>query len=72
MEDTMVTGEKVKVKVFGGKTVTRIVVDVIDNTVVICKQSEWKSAMLEGRNPVGVGFPVQSVQQLKQEESASA
>jgi hypothetical protein len=60
----MKPGDRVSAKVFGNKNVERIVVQLIDNTVVICTQEEWKAAHSEMRNPTGVGFPVRDVKPL--------
>ena len=63
-------GEKVKVRVFGGKTVRRVVVEQIENTVVICRPEEWYAAARENRRPEGVGFPIWDVRLKKMSESA--
>ncbi len=62
----MQPGDRVMVKVFGGRTVNRIVVQPLGNTVVICRPDEWREAVRENRQPNGVGFPLSDVRQMRQ------
>jgi hypothetical protein len=61
MEAAMERGDRVLVRVYGGRKVRRVVVQVIDSTVVICKQEEYVLARQEMREPRGVGFPLADV-----------
>jgi hypothetical protein len=54
-------GETVTVKDSKGCQLQRTVVQVIGNTVLICKQEEWFNAINENRDPICVGFPISSV-----------
>jgi hypothetical protein len=57
----MKPGDKVTARAFGNKKITRIVVELIENTVVICTQEEWDAAGREMRKPDGVGFPMRDI-----------
>jgi len=57
----MKPGDKVQAKAFGNKKITRIVVELTENTVVICTEKEWRTAAQEMRKPDGVGFPARDV-----------
>lgn len=57
----MQPGDHVKVRVFGGRLVDRVVVETVENTVVICKQEEFDQAAKEMRKPEGVGFPAADI-----------
>lgn len=57
-------GDKVEANAFGGKKITRRLVEVVDNTAVICKEEEWQAASREMRRPDGVGFPLRDVKLL--------
>lgn len=65
-------GDKVLAKVHGGKTVRRVLVDVIENTAVICTPAEWESAIEEKRKPDCVGFPIRDVRPINRTESTRA
>jgi hypothetical protein len=57
----MKPGEQIVVKAFGGEKLQRVVVQVIENTVLICKKEEWDAAKAEHRDPTCVGFPLSAV-----------
>jgi len=61
MEVSMNPGDKVIATAFRDKELRRKVVQVIENTIIICKYDEWDAAQLENRSPRGVGFPSYSV-----------
>jgi hypothetical protein len=54
-------GQSVTVKLYGGKTAKRRVVAVKGDVIVICSEEEYQAAEREGRDPSGLGFPVQDV-----------
>jgi hypothetical protein len=58
-------GETVIVRDNKGLQLTRIVVQIIETTVVICKEEEWIRAKKEGRDPICVGFPLSAVIRVK-------
>ena len=49
-------GDSVIVTAFGNKKIKRVFVQQVENTIVICKQEEWNSALAEKRQPIGWGF----------------
>jgi len=57
----MQPGQRVIAKAFGGKKIRRVVVQITENTVVICRTEEWEAARKENRAPCGVGFPIYAV-----------
>lgn len=61
----MLRGQEVQVKAFGGVVLQRIVIEHLIDTVVVCDAEEWKAAMREGRQPIGIGFPVSAVSDSK-------
>jgi hypothetical protein len=46
---------------FRGQKIIRRVVEISNETVYLCLESEWKSANKEGREPQCVGFPRKDV-----------
>jgi len=61
MEEKLLSGQRVTVNAFGGKQLSRIVVEDIGQTVLICKLEEFDRAKAEGRPPVYIGFPKSDV-----------
>jgi hypothetical protein len=53
----MSKGQQVRVKLYGGSTALRRVVEVKRDVIVICAEEEYQQAQLEGRQPSGLGFP---------------
>ena len=52
----MKTGDLVNVQTFSEGAVKRRVVEILRNTVYICTENEWRSALKERRQPTCVGF----------------
>jgi len=52
----MKTGSLVAVKTFSDGVVERRVVEIVKDTVYICTEKEWRSAMKDGREPESVYF----------------
>lgn len=50
------TGVLVEVEAFGKEVLQRRVVEVVEDTVYVCREEEWKIAKTERREPVAVGF----------------
>jgi hypothetical protein len=44
-----------------GRELNRVLVQTIENTILICKETEWIESQKEGREPICVGFPKTSV-----------
>jgi hypothetical protein len=62
----------VEVLAFGGEVLERRVVEIIGDTVYICKAEEWKEAKTRGREPSCVGFNQKFViRQLHSEKSSA-
>jgi len=61
----MVDGQLVTVRLYGGATAQRRVVSVKRDVVVICAEEEYQSALREGREPSGLGFPREDVIERK-------
>lgn len=53
----MERGDWVRVRAYGGEIITRRVVEVDGDIIVICRDDEYQAARREGREPVSVGFP---------------
>lgn len=62
-------GDSVIAAAFGNKRLKRVFVKQIENTVVICKPEEWRSAISENRQPTGVGFPSYDITPTKNGKS---
>jgi hypothetical protein len=60
----MVDGQLVTVKLYGGETAQRRVVEDKGSVVVICAEEEYVSAKREGREPIGLGFPREDVLEM--------
>jgi hypothetical protein len=65
MAQQLVIGQEVTVNSFGGKKLTRIVVDVRGDTVLVCKPEEFRKASEEHRPPVSVGFQREDIIEAK-------
>ena len=52
----MKIGDLVNVKTFSDGVVERRVVEILRNTVYICTENEWRTAMKERRKPTCAGF----------------
>jgi hypothetical protein len=52
----MKTGDLVNVKTFSEGVVQRRVVEILRNTVYICTENEWRTALQERRQPTCAGF----------------
>ena len=59
----MKTGDVVRVRFFGGLVEKRIVVQVEDNTVIICNVPEWESATKEKRMPDGIRVQIYDLEE---------
>lgn len=57
----MNTGEVVKIRVYGGDVVERVVIEERETVVIACNPREYERAMQEGRKAQGVGFPLEDV-----------
>lgn len=57
----MESGEKVRLRAYGGGEIVRRVVKVEGPTVLVCREEEYTKAEREGREPTAVGFPAQAV-----------
>ena len=57
----MKVGESVKLQAYGGHLLTRRVIDVKDNQVIVTTEEEFHEALRENRKPVSVGFNVKYV-----------
>jgi hypothetical protein len=58
----MKTGDVVNVKLFGGLVESRVVVQVEQNTVVICNQEEWRKATNEKRMAEGIRLGIDDLE----------
>jgi len=56
MEQEFKRGQIVEVVAYGGELLVRRVVADLGGRVVICAESEWKTAQSGNREPEGVGF----------------
>jgi hypothetical protein len=60
----MKQGQEVQVTEYGGRKIVRRVVVDRGRSVVICNEKEYIAAQEEGREPKGIGFPREAVQEL--------
>ncbi len=60
----MTTGDLVNVQTFSDGTVKRRVVEILRNTVYICTENEWRTALKERRQPTCVGFKSEYVSEV--------
>jgi hypothetical protein len=54
-------GDTVRVRTYGGKIVTRRLVEVRDRVALVTTDEELQRANKEGREPVCIGFPVEDI-----------
>ncbi len=54
-------GGLIKLRAFGGKQIVRRFVGKRRETVLICSDQEYKSALRDRRDPLCVGFPLEDV-----------
>ena len=54
-------GQLVLVPVYGGRTVERVVVQIIDNKIIVATSEEYKSSVMEERSAIGVGYDFEKV-----------
>jgi hypothetical protein len=59
-------GQKVKVTEYGGKKLVRRVVLDRGKSVVVCNETEYIAAIKEEREPAGIGFPRESVEEMRE------
>ena len=57
----MLVGQTVYVRVNGGRLTRCQVIDLYDGIVVVAGDEELSAATAQGRDPLGVGFPVSEV-----------
>lgn len=68
----MLKGQIVTVSLYGGKTAPRRVIAAKGNVVVICSEDEFLKAEIEGRDPVGLGFPKEDVLDTSEKEACAS
>ncbi len=61
----MTKGQVVKVLLYGGGKAARRVISDRGSTIVICSEQEYQQAEKEGREPVGLGFPLEDVVEME-------
>jgi hypothetical protein len=54
-------GGLVEATAFRGEILRRRVVEIVNQTVYICREDEWQKAAEERREPEAVGFKMQNV-----------
>lgn len=55
------SGSLVKIRAYGNAVLTRRCAGVQGDTVLICNEAEYESALRERREPVCIGFPIADV-----------
>ena len=63
----MQSGDKVELQAFGGVQITRRLVAVSGDTLLVCLEEEYKQAKSGGREPVVVGFPMDALVTVRSE-----
>ena len=61
----MKRGDIVEVIEFGGRKLRRRVAADRGEFIIVCNEAEYKKAVAEHREPIGVGFPAQCVFRLR-------
>ena len=59
------SGGSVRLKTYGGKVVSRRVVDVRERSVIVTTKEEFEAAAKEKREPICIGFPLSDVVKRK-------
>lgn len=62
----MLKGQLVTVRLYGGTTAIRRVVADKKKFVVVCAEEEFRLAEQEGREPEGIGFPLDDIVQAEE------
>jgi hypothetical protein len=57
----MKIGSVVRVEVYGGEIVQRVVCNIIDNKILVCSQEEIDKSLAENREPRPVGYDREKV-----------
>lgn len=57
----MSEGDLVAVSLYGGSTAIRRVIEVREDSVVLCSEEEFQKASVEGREPMTLAFPKEDV-----------
>jgi hypothetical protein len=65
----MSKGQRVTVRLYGGETAIRRVVQDKHEVVVVCAEEEYMTAKAEGREPSGLGFPLVDIVGLATEQA---
>jgi hypothetical protein len=65
-------GQKVKVMEYGGRELVRRVVLDRGASVVVCNEKEYTTARAEGREPDGIGFPRDAVEEVIEKRAVEA
>jgi hypothetical protein len=58
-------GQKVRVTEYGGRKLVRRVILDRGASVVVCNETEYVTATKEKREPAGIGFPRESVEEMR-------
>ena len=54
----MKPGQMIKLRAYGNEVITRRLVRLDKDIVVVCQPEEYETARLERREPIGVGFHI--------------
>ena len=57
----MKEGEMVRLRAYGGAEIVRKVIEIGTDHVVVCREEEYQRAEREGRDPIKVGFPLDTI-----------
>ncbi len=57
----MKPGQMIKLRAYGNEVITRQLVRLDKETVVVCRSEEYEAAVREKREPVSVGFNIRDV-----------
>jgi hypothetical protein len=57
----MKPGQMIKLRAYGNEVITRQLVRLDKETVVVCRSEEYEAALREKREPVSVGFNIRDV-----------
>lgn len=69
-EALMNSGQMIKLRAYGNEVITRRLVRLDKDIVIVCQPDEYETARSEEREPIGVGFHITDV--ISQNADSSA
>jgi hypothetical protein len=60
----------ITIKTIDRKTIKCMLMEIVDQTAIVCSESEWLQAQRENREPMIVGFPIENTSLFKEKCTA--